>query len=78
LFYQNTGWAQFGYRFSNDYSVFLFALLALGTRRVGIGLALALVWALVVNTFGAVTFGRASFHEYYHWDGSQKQFYQPD
>jgi len=26
LFYQNTGWVQFGYRFSNDYVVFLFAL----------------------------------------------------
>lgn len=78
LFYQNTGWAQFGYRFSNDYAVFLFALLALGLRRVGPGLTVALLLALVVNCFGAVTFGRSSFSGYYHWDGSQKQFYQPD
>ena len=35
LFYQNTGWVQFGYRFSNDYAVFLFALLAVGGYRFG-------------------------------------------
>jgi hypothetical protein len=35
LFYQNSGWVQFGYRFSNDYAVFLFALFAVGGRRVG-------------------------------------------
>ncbi len=78
LFYQNTGWAQFGYRFSNDYAVFLFALLALGMRRFGPGLAAAFLWAVLVNAFGAATFGRPAFHEFYHWDGSQKQFYQPD
>lgn len=78
LFYQNTGWAQFGYRFSNDYAIFLFALLALGARRLSAGLWVAFVWALLVNTFGAATFGRAGFNAYYHWDGSQKQFYQPD
>lgn len=78
LFYQNTGWAQFGYRFSNDYAILLFVLLALGMRRISWGFVLALGWALLVNTFGATTFGRSSFHEYYHWDGSQKQFYQPD
>lgn len=78
LFYQNTGWAQFGYRFSNDYAVFLFALLALGTRRLGAGFVAAVACAIVVNSFGAVTFGRPAFSEFYHWDGSQKQFYQPD
>ena len=45
LLYQNSGWFQFGYRFSNDYAVFLFVLLArldaaplarlLGRRGVG-------------------------------------------
>lgn len=78
LFYQNTGWAQFGYRFSNDYAVFLFALLALGARRIGAGFGVAVLCALVVNTFGAVTFGRAAFGRFYHWDGTQKSFYQPD
>ena len=32
LLYQNTGWRQFGYRFSNDYAVLLFVLLAVGAR----------------------------------------------
>src|SRR5581483_7025267 len=30
LLYQNTGWIQFGYRFSNDFAPFLIVLLALG------------------------------------------------
>ena len=34
LLYQNSGWLQFGYRFSNDYAVFLFALLAMGGYRL--------------------------------------------
>ncbi len=32
LLYQNSGWRQFGYRFSNDYAVLLFVLLAVGAR----------------------------------------------
>ncbi len=44
LAYQNSGWRQFGYRFSNDYSVLLFVLLAIGTRRMrGLFMAAALV-----------------------------------
>lgn len=78
LFYQNSGWAQFGYRFSNDYAVFLFALLAIGGRRFGFWFALAVLWAVAVNAFGAVTFERAAYRGFYHWDGSQRQFYQPD
>ena len=32
LFYMNSGWVQFGYRFSLDYMVFLIVLLAIGGR----------------------------------------------
>jgi hypothetical protein len=32
LLYQNTGWLQFGYRFSLDYVVFLVLLLAVDPR----------------------------------------------
>lgn len=78
LFYQNTGWAQFGYRFSNDYAVFLFALLSLGARRLGYGFLLAAVWSIAVNGFGAWTFGRKEYRQYYYFDGSQTKFYQPD
>jgi hypothetical protein len=58
LLYQNTGWFQFGYRFSLDYLVFLILLLAVDARpltRLGRGLV---VVAVVINLFGAVTFGR--------------------
>lgn len=78
LFYQNTGWAQFGYRFSNDYAVFLFALLAIGGRRLGVWFCVAAIWAMAVNSFGAATFGRSEYRAFYYWDGSQKRFYQPD
>jgi hypothetical protein len=78
LFYQNTGWSQFGYRFSNDYAVFLFALLAIGGRRMGPLMIGALLFSVVVNSFGAVTFGRSQFGRFYYSDPSQQKFYQPD
>ena len=56
LLYQNSGWIQFGYRFSLDYSVSLFALLALGGRRFGVGFRALLRWRCAVNLFGAITF----------------------
>lgn len=66
LFYQNSGWVQFGYRFSLDYTIFLMALLAVGGHRLG-PLARALIlFGIGVNTFGAITFGR--FWNFY-WDG---------
>jgi hypothetical protein len=78
LFYQNTGWVQFGYRFSNDYSVFLFALLAVGgTRLRGLFWAAAAA-AVVVNAFGAVTFDRDQFRGYYLLERTQRVLYQPD
>jgi hypothetical protein len=78
LFYQNTGWAQFGYRFSNDYALFLFALLAVaGVRLRGVWAVLS-VFALVVNGFGAFTFGRPEYARFYFSDGTQNLVYQPD
>ncbi|HTV25847.1 MAG TPA: hypothetical protein VMG12_44425, partial [Polyangiaceae bacterium] len=58
LFYQNTGWMQFGYRFSNDYAVFLFCALALCGRRLGAFFWTFTLLAIVINAFGAVTFDR--------------------
>lgn len=76
LLYQNSGWIQFGYRFSLDYAVLLFAMLAVGGHRFGKRfVALALI-AVVINTFGAITFDRA--HRYYDKDPSQKVIFQPD
>lgn len=76
LLYQNSGWIQFGYRFSLDYAVLLFALLAIGGRRFGKGFIALMVVAIGINLFGAITFDRA--HRYYDKDGSQKVIFQPD
>jgi hypothetical protein len=78
LLYQNTGWVQFGYRFSNDYAVFLFAALALCGRRFGWLFWTALGWALIVNTFGAITFDREPYRRLYYQENTQRVIYQPD
>ncbi len=78
LFYQNTGWLQFGYRFSTDYSVFLFALLAIGGYRFGRAFQLAACAAVLINAFGAWTFGRPEYAAYYFQDNTQRIMYQPD
>ncbi|MBM4363959.1 MAG: hypothetical protein FJ104_14865, partial [Deltaproteobacteria bacterium] len=78
LFYQNTGWMQFGYRFSNDYAVFLFALLATTRPRFGAAFRVAALVGIAVNTFGALTFDRAAGKRYYLDDPSQKVYFQPD
>jgi hypothetical protein len=80
LFYQNTGWRQFGYRFSNDYAILLFMLLAIGGRSFGTLFRLAAGWGIAINLFGAATFDRfdARFDRYYFRDGSQAIVYQPD
>jgi hypothetical protein len=54
--YQNTGYVQFGYRFSLDYTPYLMLLLAVGARpmhRAFQALALA---GVVVNAWGALVF----------------------
>jgi len=78
LFYQNTGWLQFGYRFSNDYAVFLFALLAVGGYRFGRLFRVCACAAVLLNAFGAGTFGRSRYAAYYFQDNTQRIVYQPD
>jgi hypothetical protein len=80
LLYQNSGWQQFGYRFSNDYAPMLFVLLAVGARPMKRAFACAAVWAVAWNLFGAVTFSRGlpAFDRYYFREGSQSVVYQPD
>ena len=78
LLYQNTGWLQFGYRFSNDYAVFLFALLAVGGYRFGRLFQALACAALIINAFGAWTFGRPQYAAYYFQDNTQRIVYQPD
>lgn len=78
LLYQNSGWLQFGQRFSNDYAVFLFALICIGGYRYGWLFRVAAAWSVIVNAFGALTFGRVEFTRFYFQDNSQKTIYQPD
>ncbi len=78
LLYQNTGWVQFGYRFSNDYAVFLFALLAVGGRRFNAVFWVLAAWAVIVNGFGAWTFGRPEYARFYFIDRTQEIIHQPD
>jgi hypothetical protein len=76
LCYQNSGWIQFGYRFSLDYSVLLIAMLALGGRTIGKAFYALLVFAVAVNLFGAITFDRVS--RFYDHDTTQNVIFQPD
>ena len=76
LCYQNSGWVQFGYRFSLDYMPALIVLLALSRRRFGGFWIALLVFAMAVNTFGAITFDRAAM--FYDDDGTQERLFQPD
>jgi hypothetical protein len=68
LLYQNSGWVQFGYRFSLDYTVFLIALLAVGGRPLGRCAKALIVLGVVINLFGALTFDRS--WQYYRVGGN--------
>ena len=56
--YQNDGWVQFGYRFSNDFSFALIMLLAIGGRPLTRTWKALILVGVAVNLFGAITFGR--------------------
>ena len=57
LLYQNTGYAQFGFRFSIDYTPYVVLLVALSGWGLKKPLPLALAaLSLVVNFWGAVAF----------------------
>lgn len=76
LCYQNSGWIQFAYRFSLDYAVLLVAMLALTGRKQATGFWLLFAFAIIVNTFGAITFDRAGL--FYDDDSTQQLIFQPD
>lgn len=61
--YQNSGFVQFSYRFSLDYTPFLVLLLALSGRKLGVLAKSLLIWGVFAHTFGALSFGR--WHDFY-------------
>ncbi|MGK0358427.1 MAG: hypothetical protein ACI9U2_000714 [Bradymonadia bacterium] len=65
LLYQNTGWEQFGYRFSLDFLPYVLCLLALGDRRLSKVFKTLVIVGVLVNAFGAVTFQRPAFTQFY-------------
>jgi hypothetical protein len=77
LLYQNTGQVQFGQRFSNDYAVFLFAMLAVGFPRPRRAFWAAGLVGVLVNLYGTLTFDRPLGAGRYHHDPSNA-IYQPD
>lgn len=62
VFYHNTGWVQFSYRFAMDYLVFIVVLVAVSGHRLGWRFRAAVMAGVVVNVFGAITFGRFDAH----------------
>ncbi len=64
LMYQNSGFVQFGYRFSLDYMIFLVALLAVGNVRMTWVFKLLILLSIPVNLFGAITFDRMTQYTY--------------
>ncbi len=78
LLYQNSGWRQFGYRFSNDYAVLLFVLLALTGRPMNNLWKACATWSVAWNLFGAATFDRGDHDRFYFREGSQSVLYQAD
>jgi hypothetical protein len=67
LLYQNSGWVQFGYRFSLDYTAFLVLLLAASGRRLGAASRGLIALGIAINLFGAITFAR--YPAYYRVGG---------
>ncbi|MGB8328773.1 MAG: hypothetical protein WCE62_01500 [Polyangiales bacterium] len=76
LLYQNTGWVQFGYRFALDYLPLVLVLVTLSRRTFGFAFLGCAAFAIVINTFGAVTFDRHD--QFYDTDSTQEVIFQPD
>jgi len=68
LLYQNSGWVQFGYRFSLDYLVLLVMLVAIGGRPLTWFARALIIAGIAINLFGALTFDRA--WQYYRVGGN--------
>lgn len=58
LLYQNTGWVQYSWRFILDLLPALILLIALRSDRLGCMFKLCVVWGVVVNLIGALSFAR--------------------
>lgn len=64
LLYQNTGWVQYGYRFSLDFLPYVLILLAVGAPKVGKLFQGLILVGVLVNAVGAAGFGRTMLGKY--------------
>jgi hypothetical protein len=78
LLYQNTGWIQFGYRFSNDFSIFLIAMIAVGRRRLGPPFLVLGAIAVAINLFGALSFQRPGWERFYVFERKANVIFEAD
>ena len=83
LLYQNSGWVQFGFRFSNDIAPIALVLLALNGAPIRRAWVAAFVLAVLVNAFGAWSFERQIVLRgqrvtFYDNDYTQNRLFQPD
>ena len=76
LLYQNSGWVQFGYRFSLDFTPMLMVMLAIGGRKFGKLFIATLAMSIIINLFGAVTFDRE--WKYYAGGRNKDRIHQPN
>jgi hypothetical protein len=64
VLYQNTGWAQFGFRFSLDFTPYLIVALAVSNRPINRKFLTLVIIGIILNLFGAITFGRLNAFYY--------------
>ncbi|MCA9543699.1 MAG: hypothetical protein KC613_04895, partial [Myxococcales bacterium] len=64
LMYQNTGWVQFGYRFSLDFLPYVLILMAVTAPPVGRAFQGLILVGVLVNAVGAGGFGRRLLNPY--------------
>jgi hypothetical protein len=76
LCYQNSGWVQFGYRFSLDWFVLAIVLLAIGGRPLGRVTKALIIAGVVVNLYGAIVFNRD--FRVFRLDGNAYDCIQPN
>ncbi len=65
LFYQNTGWEQFSYRFILDVLPYLVLLLVAGARPMTRTFKTLIIVGILINALGAATFQRAGMGSLY-------------
>ena len=66
--YQNSGYVQFTYRFSLDYTPLFLILLTMTGRKFGPLAKSLILWGIAWHTFGALSFGRwAAFYAKGDW-----------